>query len=139
MKNKKTLYWAIGIVLAALVMFGLYKAFSPKTSTGSKAVTVEVVDAKGDIKAYGKKTDAQYLKGLMDELKETTDFTYEGTTSEFGLYITSINGTEANYDDDGAYWAIYVNGEYGQYGADQQPVNDGDTFRFAYEVYVPEG
>lgn len=139
MKNKKTLYWAIGIVLAALVMFGLYKAFAPKPAAGSKAVTVEVLDDKGDIKTYGTKTDAEYLKGVMDELMETTDFTYEGTSGDFGLYITAINGKEANYDNDGAYWSIYVNSEYGQYGADQQPVNDGDTFRFAYEVYVPEG
>ena len=71
----------------------------------------------------------------MDELMKTTDFTYEGSISEYGLYINSINKLEAKYDDNGAYWAIYVNGEYGQYGADAQPVNDGDVFRFAYEIY----
>ena len=70
----------------------------------------------------------------MDELKED-GFTYEGSDSDYGLFINSINGLEANYDTDGAYWAIYVNGDYGQYGADSQPVADGDSFGFVYEVY----
>ena len=123
------------LLIAALAMFGIYKLVSPKTAEGTKSVTVEVVDDNGDIKAYGKKTDAEYLKDLMDELMKTTDFSYEGGDGQFGLYITAINGLEAIYENDGAYWAIYVNGEYGSYGADQQPVNDGDTFRFAYEKY----
>jgi len=71
-------------------------------------------------------------------MKKDGDFTYEGSTSEYGLYIISINGLTPDYEKDGAYWSIYVNGEYGQYGADAQPVADGDTYRFAYEVYVPE-
>lgn len=135
MKNKKPLIWICALVAAALIMFGLYKAFGPKPAEGSKAVTVEVVNDKGDVKTYNAKTDAEYLRGLMDELKASTDFTYEGSDGEFGLYITSINGLEAVYEDNGAYWALYVNGEYGQYGADQQPVNDGETYRFTYEIY----
>ena len=133
MKNKKTLYSVIGIILAIAIMFGLYKAFGPKAQSGSKSVTVEVVDDKGDIKTYGEKTDAEFLKEVMDEISKTTDFSYEGTDSEYGLYITAINGITADYNSDGAYWAIYVNDEYGMYGADQQPVADGDKYSFVYE------
>ena len=133
MKNKKTLYSVIGSILAIAIMFGLYKAFGPKAQSGSKSVTVEVVDDKGDIKAYGEKTDAEFLKEVMDEISKTTDFSYEGTDSEYGLYITAINGITADYNSDGAYWAIYVNDEYGMYGADQQPVADGDKYSFVYE------
>ena len=67
------------------------------------------------------------------ELKAKGDFTYEGSDSEYGLYIESVNGLKADYNVDKAYWAIYVNGEYGQLGADTQPVNDGDSFKLAYE------
>lgn len=135
MKNKKPVIWICALVLAALAMFGLYKVFSPKPTEGSKAVVVEVVNDKGDVKTYNVKTDAEYLRGVMDELKASTDFTYEGSDGEYGLYISSVNGLAAVYEDNGAYWALYVNGEYGQYGADQQPVNDGETYRFAYEIY----
>ena len=70
----------------------------------------------------------------MDELTKNTDFTYEGEDSEYGFMINKINGQSAVYDTDGAYWSIYVNGEYGQYGADSQPVNDGDAFKFEYTL-----
>ena len=123
------------LLIAALAVFGIYKLASPKPAEGTKSVIVEVADDNGEIKTYEAKTDAEYLKDLMDELAKATDFSYEGGDGQFGLYITSINGIEAIYENDGAYWAIYVNGEYGSYGADQQPVNDGDTFRFAYEKY----
>lgn len=139
MKNKKPFLWLIGLVAAALIMFGLWKGLSPKPQEGSKSVTVEVVDDKGETKTYQEKTDAEYLSQLMDEMKADGDFAYEGSTGEYGLYIISINDITPDYEKDGAYWSIYVNGEYGQYGADQQPLTDGDTYRFAYEVYVPEG
>jgi hypothetical protein len=133
MKNKKTLYSVIGIILAIAIMFGLYKAFGPKAQEGSKSVVVEVVDDTGASKEYTEKTDAEFLKEVMDELSKSTDFSYEGTDSEYGLYITAVNGITADYNTDGAYWAIYVNDEYGMYGADQQPVVDGDHYSFVYE------
>ena len=134
MKNKKTLYAVLGVLAAALLMFGLWKGFSPKPSEGAKSVIVEVMDDKGETKKYEAHTDAEYLKEVMDELKADTDFTYEGSSGDYGLYIISVNGITADFEKDGAYWAIYVNGEYGMYGADQQPVNDGDTYSFTYEV-----
>ena len=103
------------------------------TSKGQRAWHFVVVDDKGASKEYKGKTDTQFLKGLMDELKAKGDFTYEGTDGEYGLYIDSVNGLKADYNVDKAYWAIYVNGEYGQLGADTQPVNDGDSFKLAYE------
>ena len=70
----------------------------------------------------------------MEELQEQQDFSFEGDKTEYGIMITSVNGTQAK-DSDKAYWAIYVNDEYGQYGADSQPVTDGDAFKLAYETY----
>ena len=70
----------------------------------------------------------------MDELAETnSDFTYSGSDSEYGMMIEVINGERAVYAEDGAYWALYVNGEYGQYGADSQPVEDGAKYTWTYE------
>ena len=68
----------------------------------------------------------------MDELKNTDDFDYESSAGEYGMYITSVNGIKAD-DGQKTYWAIYVNGEYGQYGAGSQPVSDGDVFKLVYE------
>ena len=124
---------ACALVVAAGVFALVYFLNKPKAEEGTKAYTFVVVDDKGASKEYTGKTDTQFLKGLMDELKAKGDFTYEGTDGEYGLYIDSVNGLKADYNVDKAYWAIYVNGEYGQLGADTQPVNDGDSFKLAYE------
>lgn len=134
MKKKTKIIAALVAVLAVVAVFGLiYRVFGPRAQQGTKSYTVEVVGSDGSSKTYQGRTDAEYLSGLMDELQAEGDFSYEGTSSDYGLFITAINGETADYDKDGAYWSIYVNGEYGQYGADQQPVADGDAFRFVYE------
>ena len=69
----------------------------------------------------------------MDELSDQ-GFSYNGSDSEYGIMIEEINGEQAIYAVDGAYWALYVNGEYGNYGADSQPLADGDTYTWTYEL-----
>ena len=71
----------------------------------------------------------------MDELSEKDkNFSYSGTTGSYGLMIETINGERAVYDKDGAYWSLYVNDEYGEYGADSQSVTDGDKYTWKYEA-----
>ena len=135
MKNKKIITVVVGLLVAALAMFGVWRTFAPKAAGGEKQVVVHVIDDAGADTSYAEKTDAEYLSEVMDELAEKFDFSYEGATSEYGLFIDTINGVKADYDKDGAYWAIYVNDEYGQYGADSQPVADGDVYKFVYEKY----
>ena len=132
-KNKKTIYGIALLVVLAAVLLGVWRLTKPKTQTGSKSITIEVKDDQEKTKAYDMKTDAEFLSQAMDELTKSSDFTYEASTSEYGLFINAVNGLTADYDKDGAYWAIYVNGEYGSYGADQQPVTDKDTYSFVYE------
>lgn len=124
------------VVIAAFV--GVYFAFGPKTTQGAKAITVEVVDNNGQTITYETRTDAEYLRQALEELDDATDFAIEGEESDYGLYITTVNGITADYNADGAYWSVYVNGEYGMYGVDTQPVTDGDTYSIVYEVYVAE-
>ena len=46
----------------------------------------------------------------------------------------TVNGEEARYEVNKAYWSIMVNGEYGMYGASEQVVNDGDLFQLVYTI-----
>ena len=134
--NKKRLY-LIGIAafIACIICFALvYIRFSAKSDTnGQKAYTLEVSDGNKNIR-YSGKTDSEYLSGLMEELKNTDGFEYESEIADFGMYITEVNGIKAD-ESKKTYWAIYVNGEYGQHGADSQPVNDGDAYVFKLESY----
>ena len=131
-KTKKLIAGVVALVVVALLVVAVYLKFGPQAQAGTKAYEVNVINSAGEVTTYDGKTDAEYLSELMDELS-TEGFTYEGTTSDYGLFISAINGESADYETDGAYWAIYVNDEYGQYGADQQPVADGDVFDFKYE------
>ena len=126
-----------GIVLVALIaIFGVVFFFNkPSTSSGSKRIIIEVKNSNGDVHDYDFATDAEYLKQAMDELASNgSGFSYAGTESEYGIMVEYVNEERASFTEDGAYWALYVNGEYGQYGADAQPVTDGDTYAWVYEL-----
>lgn len=121
-------------LLALTVLTGVLAACGGKDE-GKYKIRVEVEDDQGDVKSYDASTDAEVL---YDALLEIDGLTLDGYDSDYGYYITAVNGITADYDTDGAYWSVYVNGEYGSLGVDSQPVADGDTYRLAYEVYTAQ-
>ena len=131
-KGKGFLILGISILAVLIGLFViLFALFGPKTTEGSKNVTLSVVDDGGNSTDYETQTDALVLQELMDELKEE-GFTYDGAESEYGLMVDTINGVRADYTLDGAYWSFYVNDAYCNYGISEQPVNDGDAFSIIY-------
>ena len=134
-KNTKKIVIGAVVLVVLIAVFALcYNKFAAKSTEGAKAITIEVVNANGESTKYDMNTDAEYLKDAMDELAEAnSDFSYSGTESEYGIMVEVINEEQAIFTEDNAYWALYVNGEYGQYGADQQPVVNEDTYTWTYE------
>lgn len=131
-KGKGKLILGISILAVLVGLFlVLWSVFGPKTTEGSKTVSLSVVAEDGEETTYDAKTDALVLQELMDELKED-GLTYSGTESEYGLMVDTVNGVRADYTLDGAYWSFYVNDEYCNYGISEQPVNDGDDFSIVY-------
>ncbi len=131
-KGNGKLILGVGILVVLVGLFlVLWAVFGPKTTEGSKIVSLSVVAESGEKTTYDTKTDALVLQALMEELK-TKGFTYGGNESEYGLMIDTINGVRADYTLDGAYWSFYVNDEYCNYGISEQPVNDGDDFSIVY-------
>ena len=136
MKKNKGKIIIGGIVLAVLIaVFGIaYSMNRAVPQSGSKNIVVEVTGKSGATEEYKLSTDAEYLRRAMDELVEQkSGFSYDGVDDEFGIMIEYINGERASYTEDNAYWALYVNGEYGQNGCDTQPVTDGDVYSWKYE------
>lgn len=131
-KNGKGVIVAIVAAIAVIgILVAVYVVLGPKAQSGSKNITVIVTDDTKTDTVYELSTDAEYLREATEEIE---GLTIQGEDSEYGFFIQSINGLTADYDTDQAYWAIYVNGEYGNYGIDSQPVADGDEFSFVYEV-----
>ena len=125
----KTALAAAALILLAAVMALVYAALREQAVSGSKAITITVVDSAAKETAYSLKTDAEFLQQAMDEAE---GLTYSGTEGPYGLMIDTVNGETADYSADGAYWSFFVNGEYCNYGAAEQPVEDGDAFTIAY-------
>ncbi len=128
---KKKFLGVIAIVIVIAALLAVYFTFREQPTEGLKVVSVEVINSKGQSEIYETSTDALYLREVMDEIE---GITYGETQSGFGPMVTEVNGERAVYEEDGAYWAFYVNGEYCTYGISDQPVNDGDSFSIEYTV-----
>ncbi len=133
MKNKK-LWIALGaFVVVALVFVIVFLNNKPKSQQGTKSLKLIVLDDQGAEKTYEFRTDAEFLYDALKPLMEEKKLNIEAEESTYGLYVTAVNGITADFAKDQAYWAIYVNEEYGQYSIDTQPVADGDVFKLVYE------
>lgn len=127
--NKKVLLGILILAAVIVVLSGFYFIFREKPVSGSKSVTIEVVNKAQETVSYDLKTDAEYLRQAMEEAE---GLTFSGTESEYGMVIDTVNGETADFTKDSAYWAFYVNGEYCNNGIDTQPVIDGDIFTISY-------
>lgn len=129
MKNKKVILALAALVVIAAVFIGVYFATRPETVEGAKTFTLTVIHKDETSKEFEFHTDEEYLGTvLMDE------GLLDGEMGEFGLYIKSVDGEVADYDVDGAYWALYEGEEYAMQGIDLTPIEDGDTFKLVYTI-----
>ncbi|GLB29959.1 hypothetical protein LAD12857_18820 [Lacrimispora amygdalina] len=118
---------AIAVLALLLVIYTLTR---PVPMAGTKNITVDVVYEDGVTDHYQLTTEAQYL---LEALKTIPDLTIEGTTTEeLGLMVTKVNGRQADYKKDGAYWALLCDGEPCSYGVSQQAIKDGERYTFQY-------
>ena len=128
-KNKKLIIAAVVIVVLIAVMAAVYVSTRPETAEGEKSLTVEVVHGDGSKKTFTYQTDAEYLGDLLLD-----EGLIQGENSQFGLYINTVDGEDAIYENDGAYWALYEGDNYAQQGIDQTPILDGSEFSLVYTV-----
>lgn len=93
---------------------------------GAKEVQVKVSMQEKTI-IFTFNTDKDILGDILLEHE-----VIEGEDGPYGLYIKSVNGVQADYDKDQAYWAIYQDGEYLMTGVDSTEIADGDCYEFVY-------
>lgn len=115
---------AVILIAAAVIFF-----FSSKGISGKKDISIEVISSSGKSTVYDVSTEAEFLRGAMDD---ADGLKYSGEEGDYGLMVDTINGETADYNTNGAYWSFYVNNDYCNYGIDSQPVNDGDEFKIVY-------
>ncbi len=130
-KTKKVVFGIVALVLAIAALALLYLAFAPKPKNigSTKKITVTVVYADESTKDFIINTNEDYLRGALEKEKLIS-----GSESEYGLFVTTVDNVTAS-DADRQWWAFYLNDEMLMTGVDTTPVNDGDHFTIALEVY----
>ncbi len=95
--------------------------------TGAKSAVVEIA-MDGKTVTLTVKTDEATVGAAL--LKEKI---IAGEDGDYGLYIKAVNGTVADYDTDGTYWAFYIDGAYAVSGVDTTPIEEGKIYRLSKE------
>ena len=127
MKNLKKIL-SMFLIAAMVMVMAVGCGKSNVKGTGAHQFKFVVVDAEGKETNFEIKTDkATVGEALLDEKL------IEGTDSQYGLYVKTVNGITLDYDKDQMYWAFYVNGEYAMTGVDSTPIEEGAVYAFKPE------
>lgn len=131
--NKKTknlvgIVSTVALVVLVIVMGFVYMKFGPQGTKGEKDIVVEVVTSDDNSQEFKINTDAEFLRQALDE-KELI----EGSDSDFGFFITGVNGRVAKVDNQ-EWWQVTKSGEYLEYGVDDIAIADGDHYEITLMV-----
>ena len=123
---------SISVLCALLISFALLMVGCGLPEGGTTETeltfTLEVCHLDGTEKSFEVKT---YQKILADALLEKGYIS--GYESQYGLTIESVDGEKLDWETSGAYWTVYVNGEYSMVGVSSIYVEDGATYTFKAE------
>ena len=95
---------------------------------GDATFDLTVTKADGSKTAYAVSTDETTVGAALLALELIA-----GDEGEFGLYVKTVDGETHVYEDDGKYWAFYVNGEYAVTGVDMTDIEAGASYELRAE------
>ena len=130
-KNKKVLIIAAVVLLViAAVLLIVDRNRQPQTEQGAKTISVAVIMDGETTRELTIRTDAEFLRGALEQ-----ENLIEGTESEYGLYVTTVDGIAA--DDAKRKWWCFNDGEGNMLnsGVDTTPIADGDAFQIVLSTY----
>ena len=123
--NKKTRNIIIAVALLLVLVIGavlIWNANKPDAQEGGKALVVTVVHGDESSKDFSFTTDAENLRTALEEQE-----LIEGTESEYGLYVTKVDGEEAD-ESLQQWWCFSKDGEDLMTGVDDTMIADGDHY-----------
>ena len=140
----------LSLLLALVMVFGLVACGTtetPETTEGTTEATSAETTASTEAEAAG--VAFTVVVTDLDGTETTFEYTSEAETvgeallaegliagdeSDYGLYVTTVNGITADWATENAYWAFYINGEYAQTGVDATELTEGATYSFVKTV-----
>lgn len=128
-KNKKLIIALVAVVAVIALFIGIFVATRPETTQGSKTITVEVIHSDASANTFTYHTDEEYLGPVL-----SANGLIVNEDGPYGIFIVEVDGERAVYEEDGAYWCLLIGEEYAMTGADNTPINDGDSFKLVYTL-----
>ena len=128
--NKRTRNIIIAVAILLVLVVGAFLAwqhFKPVGQEGGKTIAVAVIHADGSEKDFSIRTDAENLRGALEEQK-----LIEGEKRGDFFMVLVVDGETADYNVDGSYWAMTQDGEWLMTGVDDTMIADGDHYEFTY-------
>lgn len=101
---------------------------------GSNRFTLSVVDGEGKETLMDIATDEKMLGAALQKLG-----LLEGDEGPYGLYVTTVNGITAKYEEDGHWWCLYIREDGSEEytmaatGVDATEVKQGGLYRLKVE------
>ena len=128
-QKKRTLALILAAIVLVAAFLAVYFITREDPVAGGKSITVEIIYDDVD-RTVTIDTDEEYLSGALQQ-----EGLIEGQESEYGLYITSVDGRAAD-ESAQEWWCITRDGgEQVNTGADSTVIEDGDKF----ELTLKEG
>ena len=115
----------ISLLLALVMVFALTACGAKEEAPAADAVSFKVVvtDLEGNETAFEYTSSAASVGEAL-----VAEGLIEGHETEYGLYIDTVNGITADWDNDQTYWAFYINGEYATTGIDGTEIVADTTY-----------
>ena len=121
----------IGLIALVLVVAGViwaWAALSPKPVEGAKTIAVEVIHKDESKKTLTIATDAEYLRGALEQ-----ENLISGDETEYGLFVKTVDGETANADAQ-EWWSFTREGVLLETGVDSTPIEDGEHYEITFAV-----
>ena len=125
---KKVVLALVALVALIAILIGVYSATKEDTVEGQKTITVAVVHGDGSEKEFEYETTKEYLGEVLKD-----EGLVEGEEGDYGLFITSVDGEEANSANE-EWWCLTIDYKEWMYGIDQTPVTDGGHYELTLKV-----
>ena len=128
--NKRNWIVLIALVMVVGLLMSGCSILKPKGNNEIKNFTVTITHKDGSQKVLTCTSDAEMVGDYL-----LSEGIVKGENGQYGLYIHEADGERAIAEEDGAYWAFYIDGEYALTGIDQTVLEDGKHYELRYEVF----
>ena len=95
---------------------------------GATKFTVSITFKDGSEKTYTVNTDKKTVGEALLEVELIA-----GTVGDYGLMVETVDGETVKYEDDGKYWAFFVDGQYAMSGVDTTNIEIGKAYALKVE------